>query len=100
MKMVEDQIIYIYGVYMCILNQEHCQSLRGERAGISPASMCLPPGSHCENITQFAICVLNPLLTRRRCYISPSFKRKTQVEKLYLQVLIRASGRVCRSKEF
>jgi hypothetical protein len=69
-------------------------SLRGKRAGISPSVDAFLQAHGNENITQFTISrtVLNPLLTGAIGVISPSFRRKTQDEKLYhLQVLIRTT---------
>jgi hypothetical protein len=70
------------------------ESLRGKRAGISPSVDAFLQAHGNENITQFTISrtVLNPLLTGAIGVISPSFRRKTQDEKLYhLQVLIRTT---------
>ncbi len=70
------------------------ESLQGKRAGISPSVDAFLRAHGNENITQFTISrtVLNPLLTGAIGIISPSFKRKTQDEKLYhIQVLIRTS---------
>jgi hypothetical protein len=69
-------------------------SLRGKRAGISPSVDAFLQAHGNENITQFTISrtVLNPLLTGAIGVISPSFRKKTQDEKLYhLQVLIRTT---------
>jgi len=69
-------------------------SLQGKRAGISPSVDAFTRRHGDENITQFTISrtVLNPLLTGAIGVISPSFKHKTQDEKLYhLQVLVRTS---------
>jgi hypothetical protein len=69
-------------------------SLQGRRAGISPSVDAFLKAHGNENITLFTVSrtVLNPLLTGAIGVLSPSFKRKTQDEKLYhLQVLIRTS---------
>jgi hypothetical protein len=70
------------------------ESLRGKRAGISPSVNAFLQAHGNENITQFTISrtVLNPLLTGAIGFISPSFRRKTQDEKLHhLQALIRTT---------
>jgi hypothetical protein len=71
-------------------------SLQGERAGISPSVDAFLKAHGNENITQFTISrmALNPLLTGAIGVLSPSFRRKTQDEKLYHphpQVLIRTT---------
>jgi hypothetical protein len=70
------------------------ESLQGKRAGISPSVDAFLRAHGNENITQFTVSrtVLNPLLTGAIGVLSPSFRRKTQDEKLYhLQVLIRTT---------
>jgi hypothetical protein len=58
---------------------------QGRRAGISPSVDAFLKARSNKNISQFTISrtVLNTLLTGAIGVLSPSFKQKTQDEKLY-----------------